>query len=60
MIIVNINAAWGDPVKFTGATLDECCEQMALTIRECGEDFSRALDEHGDLIEGIDYEIVPE
>ncbi len=53
MKIRNANSAYGDDVVFEGDTLDECLDDMVISIRACGYE-----PENDPLVEGIDYEIV--
>ena len=52
--IRNTNERFGDPVEFTGKTLDEAVANMQVTLWACGPEFERAT------VTADDYEIIDE
>ncbi|MBA4274825.1 MAG: hypothetical protein C0436_04130 [Alphaproteobacteria bacterium] len=55
-----INDRWGWPALETGATEEEAVYALEQGIRTCGPEFAESLDHEGGLVEGTDYEVVPD
>lgn len=55
-----INDRWGWPVLETGATEEEAVSSLEQGIRTAGSEFAEALGREGGLVEGTDYEMVPD